>query len=140
MMNKKLVSTLGLVKSAVYKRLSEDPAIQSVVSGVYDHVDKHARFPYIVLGEMTGFPWDSKTSAGQEVTITIHTWSDYPGDEEILLKIHPLIFDAISREPIDVGENFAVMLARLEMEETIESPDGRARQGITRFRFRIMEV
>src|SRR5690554_1099421 len=88
----------------------------------------------------TAIPFDSKQSAGQEVTLTIHTWSDYPGDDEILSVIHPKILNAISRSPIDVGENLGVMLARLDTEETIQEPDGRIRQGIIRLRFRIMEV
>ncbi|MGG3737253.1 DUF3168 domain-containing protein [Aeribacillus pallidus] len=140
MMNKKEISTLGMVKSGVYQRLSQDPSLNAVINGVFDNVDEKTPYPYIVLGAMTGSPWGSKTSAGQEVTLTIHTWSDYPGDEEILIKIHPLILEAISREPIDVGSGLSVMLARLEMEETLESPDGMTRQGIIRFRFRIMEV
>jgi len=140
MIAKKIISTLGAAKAGVFQRLENDSDLMSVVNGVFDAVEKGTKFPYIVLGEMTAIPFDSKQSAGQEVTLTIHTWSDYPGDDEILSVIHPKILRAISHSPIDVGENLGVMLARLDTEETIQEPDGRIRQGIIRLRFRIMEV
>ena len=136
---KKLISVTGDLKAGVYERLSQDENLKGVITGVFDEVKGHQPFPYIVLGEITANEWSSKTSAGQEVTLTIHTWSEYRGDEEVL-DIHRLILESISKSPLDLGSGLGVMLSRLDSEETTKDLNDKLRHGVMILRFRIMEV
>lgn len=138
-MTKRMLSTLKAVKSGVYQRLKNDEGITKAVNGVFDEPHGRPKFPYIIIGHVNGNRYGTKQSAGQEVSQTIHTWSDYRGDLEVL-SIHPLIVEAISREPIDIGEGLYIMLSRLETEEVLKNPDNRTRQGILIFNFTVMEV
>jgi len=137
--NKRLISTLKDLKSGIYQRLSSDIELMKQVNDVAEDYEKGSKFPYIVIGSVNATEWSSKTSAGQEVSLTLHTWSDYPGDLEVL-SIHPYILNSISNEPINVGDDLIISLARLDSEEVIPNPDKKTRQGILILRFKIMEV
>lgn len=136
---KKLISTIKALKKGVYERLSSDGDLLNRVNEIAEEIDKNVKFPFVVIGSANATEFSSKTSAGQDVSLTLHTWSDYPGDLEVL-EIHELILKAISREPINVGDDLEISLARLDSEEVIKNIDNRTRQGILIFRFIIMEV
>lgn len=137
-MTKRMVSTLKAVKSGVYQRLKNDTELMSAINGIFDEPEGKPKFPYIIIGHVNGNPYGTKQSAGQEVSQTIHTWSNYRGDLEVLT-IHPLIVEAISKEPIDLGDGLYIMLSRLETEEVLRNPDNKERQGILIFSFTVME-
>lgn len=103
---------------------------------VYDKVPDGAAMPYVTLGEDTAVDWSTKLEAGQEVTHTLHVWSDYNGMKEAK-QIMDTIIQALTSTPLQV-EGFFVVMARLDMVETMRDPGG-SRHGIVRFRFKIQE-
>jgi len=134
----RIVSTIGKVKEGVYQRLANDSNVLDQVSEVFDEADRLPEFPYIRVGNVTGSDWGTKTSGGQEVSVTIHTWSDYPGDQEVM-DIHPYIIHSLNKG-IDLGDLYSVVLSGLESEEVVRNPDSRTRQGILIINFNVMEV
>ena len=49
---------------------------------VYDYVPESTPLPYTTIGLDTVREWNTKTSVGWEITLTIDHWSDYYGRKE----------------------------------------------------------
>lgn len=124
-------SPLFPLQKAIYDRLKS-----SLTCPVYDNVPDGAKMPYVTLGEDTAVDWSTKLENGQEVTHTLHIWSDYKGMMETKQLINTII-QILTLTPLQV-EGFFVVTARLDMVETMRDPEG-YRHGIVRFRFKIQE-
>lgn len=124
-------SPLLPLQKAIYNRLKS-----SLTCPIYDNVPDGAKMPYVTLGEDTAVDWSTKLENGQEVTHTLHIWSEYKGMMESKQIIDQVI-QALTSSPLQV-EGFFVVLARLDMVETMRDPEG-YRHGIVRFRFKIQE-
>lgn len=105
---------------------------------VHDAVPQNASFPYVTIGEDTAIDWGSKTSNGQEVTVTLHVWSRYNGYAEAKL-IGGEVIELITVVPL-IMAGFTADPARLDLQEFIIDSDGITRHGIIRFRLFISEV
>jgi hypothetical protein len=125
---------------AIYDALVADAALMVQVSAVYDFVPANTSLndaptmPYIVIGDMTALDWDSKTFTGEELTLTLHIWSEQPGWREV-----KQIFGHIKRILHDTlldlsGDDHTSVLLRREFEETIRDPDNVTRHGVVRLR------
>lgn len=124
-------SPLLPLQKAIYERLKAN-----LPCPVYDYVPDGATMPYVTLGEDTSVDWSTKLENGQEITHTLHVWSDYNGMAETKQLIDQ-ITQALTSTPLQV-EGFFVVLARLDMVETMRDPEG-FRHGVVRFRFKIQE-
>jgi len=124
-------SPLLALQKAIYDRLKA-----SLTYPVYDNVPDGAVMPYVTLGEDTAVDWSTKLENGQEVTHTLHIWSEYKGMMEAKQIIDQII-QAITSTPL-VVEGFFVVSARVDVVETMRDPEG-YRHGIVRFRFKIQE-
>ncbi|MFJ9462150.1 DUF3168 domain-containing protein [Viridibacillus arvi] len=67
---------------AIIKKLKSDTALMAKAKGVFDAVQKNQAFPYITVGEPFSMPFDTKTSNGEELNLTIHVWSQFNGKRE----------------------------------------------------------
>ncbi|WP_434565157.1 DUF3168 domain-containing protein [Thermoanaerobacterium thermosaccharolyticum] len=119
------------LQKAIYERLKNNLSCP-----VYDRDPDGAAMPYVTIGEDTAVDWSTKLEAGQEVTHTLHIWSDYNGMMETKQLINTII-QALTLTPLQV-EGFFVVIARLDMVETMRDPS-KCRHGIVRFRFKIQE-
>ena len=124
-------SPLFPLQKAIYDRLKS-----SLTCPVYDNVPDGAKMPYVTLGEDTAVDWSTKLEAGQEITHTLHVWSEYKGMMETKQLIDSII-QALTETPLTV-EGFFVVTVRLDMVETMRDPEG-YRHGVVRFRFKIQE-
>jgi len=124
-------SPLLPLQKAIYDRLKAN-----LTCPVYDNVPDGAKMPYVTLGEDTAVDWSTKLENGQEVTHTLHIWSEYKGMMESKQIIDQVI-QAITSTPL-VVEGFFVVSARVDVVETMRDPEG-YRHGIVRFRFKIQE-
>jgi len=124
-------SPLLPLQKAIYDRLKAN-----LTCPVYDNVPDGAKMPYVTLGEDTAVDWSTKLENGQEVTHTLHIWSEYKGMMEAKQIIDQII-QAITSTPL-VVEGFFVVSARVDVVETMRDPEG-YRHGIVRFRFKIQE-
>jgi len=125
-------SALSPIQQALYTRLT------NILScPVYDAVPQGATFPYVTLGADTGVDWSTKTWAGQEVTITLHTWSRLPGMSQTKDLLDAIVQNVTGNDL--VMPEFTPALLRLDYIETVMDPDGVTRHGIVRFRMKISE-
>lgn len=107
---------------------------------VYDDFpSQDVSMPYVVSGEVSGRDWSDKFAAGQEVTSTIHVWSDYPGRKECAEMLDGIL-QALSRGDLYLGQDFRAVYSGLEMSEIIIDIDGVSRHGVLRLRYLIEEI
>ena len=106
---------------------------------VYDDLPQNASMPYIVAGEIEGREWSDKFQPGQEVTSSIHVWSNYPGRKEAG-EIMDEILSALSSSPLNLEGGFGAVVSTLELSEIIVDIDGVTRHGILKIKYLIEEV
>ena len=109
------------VQRAVYRTLTEDAELQSLVSGVFDDVPEGTEFPYVVVGESTLLPDNYLTGFGREVRVTLHVWSRYRGFAEAL-EIADRVCQLLDHQPLEV-DGWDHIATRLELVETLHDPD-----------------
>jgi hypothetical protein len=128
-------SPLLSLQKAIYARLKSKLTVS-----VYDAVPDGAVFPYVTIGEDTAVDWSTKLTSGQEVTHTLHIWSQYQGMTEIKDLIDQVI-QALTISPLDLtADKFKAIVHSLDFNETFRDPDGITRHGVLRFRFKIQDI
>lgn len=120
---------------AIYERLSNDATLGEMITGVYDDVEAGEEFPYIVIGDPTVTPFDTKTSIGENVVVDIHSWSRYDGKKESYDILNAAL-EAL-KEPLPLGNGFVMQRQGREQLQVITDIDGTTRHGILRVRFYI---
>lgn len=121
------------VQQSVFSRLTAALDVP-----VYDHVPQPAdggdaqNFPYVAIGDDTAIDWDTDTSDGWEITLTIHAWSRARGRLEVKA-LQGEIWSALHRHDLDVP-GYNTIFCYGEFSETILEPDGLTRHGVQRFR------
>lgn len=99
---------------------------------VYDDVPPNTKMPYVVVGDDTAAQWDSALGRGEDLTLTIHAWSNYRGKREVKL-LMAQIKDALHDQALSVAGHQLVQLT-FEFVETFVDADGVTRHGVIRFR------
>jgi Protein of unknown function (DUF3168) len=141
-----LKTSLWPVQKAIYERLSTDDALMQKINGVYDEVPENieddsgesvkVEKPYIVIGEPTMNPFETKSSFGEDIVFVLHTWSDYPGKKETY-EILNLMLQAITKRPY-VIEGFSLVRVKIEPNmQVLTDIDNVTKHGILRVRFTI---
>lgn len=122
------------LQQAVYSALTGDSALQGLLGNparVFDHVPQGSVFPYLVIGEVSATPFDTKTEAGLDQRLTIHTWSRYRGRKETK-DIMAAVLAVLDGQSLAVSGHTLVLL-RFEFATTIVDDDGLTRHGVQRF-------
>ena len=115
--------------------LAQDPL--DGTPAVYDHAPQDVKFPYEVVGELTGVDHDTDDTLGWDTDVVIHQWSRFRGFDEVE-SIQRQTDLALNRvEPVVVDARI-VTLHRVSVEGVLD-PDGLTRHGIHRFRAIIAE-
>lgn len=128
-------SPLLPLQKAIYNRLKEKLTVP-----IYDAVPDGAVFPYVTIGEDTAVDWSTKLTTGQEVTHTLHIWSQYNGMTEIKGLIDQVI-QALTISALDMSaDKFSAIVHSLDFNETFRDPDGITRHSVLRFRFKIQDI
>lgn len=124
------------LQGAVNTRLSGDATLVTTLGAqVYDDVPDSAAFPYVALGEITEVPNDTMGKTGRDMTVTIHSWSQYPGMKQVK-EIQNRVDVLLDRWlPTVTGWNAVHMLQ--EFFETFRDPDGITRHGVSRYRIHL---
>lgn len=124
------------VQSAVISALQADSTVVGLLaqgaSSVLDHVPQSTPYPYVVVGEATTAPFDSKTEDGMDQTITLHAWSTFNGMSEIK-EIMAAVVEVLDRANISVTGHDLIDISFLSSEAKLEE-DGVTRHGIQKFR------
>ncbi|MDP1419232.1 DUF3168 domain-containing protein [Peribacillus simplex] len=125
------------LQEGIYKRLSTDSAINAKGVKVLDNVPETKPFPYIEIGEDTVNDWSTKLEFGEEVTHTLHIWSQHGGKKEAK-EIMNLILQSLS-QPLSLDDGFSIEFSKLDFMEVYNDPDKITRHGVIRFRFKISQ-
>jgi hypothetical protein len=120
-------------QQALYQRLSTDEVLSRLARGVYDDVPTPPRWPYVAIGEYTAAPDDSHTSTGLEATLTLHIWSRYRGNREVLAILERLR-ERLHNSRWEAVDATQVVGSRVEFVEILRDPDGETRHGVVRIR------
>ncbi|WP_018130712.1 DUF3168 domain-containing protein [Effusibacillus pohliae] len=126
------MTSLNAIQKAIFDKLAGDATLARMVTGVFDEVPQGTGFPYITIGEMTEVPFNTFDRKGRDCTVTLHIWSQYPGNKEaveILGRMNALL----DYEPLNV-EGLSLVHCQFENATTIEEPDGKTRHVPVRYR------
>lgn len=120
------------LQTALYKRLSADPALKELVTGVFDAVPEEQPYPYVVIGEPSVLPLESKSTFGEQIDMVIHVWSDYAGKKEAF-EILSACQKALAYRLDVIG--FRVLKVERKGISVFDDIDPRLRHGVLRMRF-----
>src|SRR5512143_3964654 len=98
---------------AIYDRLEADAFTTKYP--VYNFTPRSATFPYISFGSpiaVKSAMLSTRDTNAEDITVTIHVWSDKPGDKEAGDILH-LIVDALLGTNLEIMEYFAPVFAEL---------------------------
>ena len=122
-------------QGGVFTRLAGVAALTSLLAAgansILDHVPAGTVFPYVVLGEASSTPVDSQRTSGNDVTVTIHTYSRGFGMKQAK-QIMLAIYDALHNVAFAVPNQTLVLCQCLDAHTLLEG-DGLTRHGIQRF-------
>jgi hypothetical protein len=124
---------------AIYARLHGSlRALDSSIVEVGNSIPQESVMPYVQIGESTAVDISAHGEPGQEVTVTLHIWSSYDGDEEAD-SIIDQVQQALGIVPLAVP-GFSVPQSNLDYSDVMIDPTGTARHGIVRWRAKLYEV
>ncbi len=112
------------VQTGVYALLTSTAALTGQLAngaaGVLDHVPVGTAFPYVVLGGASAVPSDTQGFSGNEVTLTIDTYSHGAGMEQTR-KIMSAIYDALHNAVFAVPNQVLVQCQCISSATAVEA-------------------
>ncbi|WP_203364716.1 DUF3168 domain-containing protein [Bacillus sp. REN10] len=130
-------TALWELQKAIYQRLSTDQRLLFLVTGVFDATGENQVYPYVVIGEPSVLPLDTKSTFGEEISVTIHAWSDYSGKKQAY-DILDACLSALSYKLDMTGfETLKVERTGLQVFDDI---DPSIRHGVLRMRYSIKNI
>ena len=127
------------LKKAIYARLHGGLRdLGGSIVAVGNAIPQESVMPYVQIGESTAVDISAHGEPGQEVTVTLHVWSSYDGDEEADSIIDQMQ-QALSVVPLSVT-GFSVPQSNLDYSDVMIDPTGTARHGTVRWRAQLYEV
>jgi len=139
------------LQKAIYSRLKANVALtdrlEETGGGLYDNVPDETVYPRVVIGDDTLVDWDTDTSFGAEMTLTIHVWTGSPkGAEQVIAagrrevkELMALVYQALHEVDLAV-ESFDTVFIRREFSTSMVEGDGATRHGVMRFRAIVTEI
>jgi hypothetical protein len=136
-------SSLWYIQKAVWKILTDDAMLMSQIVGVFDFVPDNTNFPYVQIGEFTTSPFETFADYGQEVSMTIHVWSQRIGTKAYqgMMQIEN-IMDSIqrllcrTRFPLNLWSNVGCWG---DFSQTFREPDGITLHGVLKYRIKVLQ-
>ena len=98
----------------------------------------NADFPYVVIGEADGLPFDNDTDLGQSVWADLHVWSRAEGMKETKLILGE-VYAILHRGNFSLA-GYSVLDVLFESSMTKLDEDGETRHGVARYRLTIQEA
>ena len=120
------------LQQALYTTLTGDTTLMALIDAVHDQVPEEAAYPYVSLGDDTAVDWGTKSTQGQEVTITLHGWSRARGRREVK-QIMARVYTLLHEQTLTIA-GFTNVLTRFEFSDTFRDPDGLTQHGVQRYR------
>lgn len=130
-----LKTALWPLQQALFQRLSTDPIISEMTTGVFDSVEEDLVHPYITIGEPTEEPLETKTTYSEEISLVIHVWSAYSGKKQAY-DILNAVLQAVGKG-LSIEGPFTLQKVAKPRMTVIDDIDPRIKHGIARLKFTI---
>lgn len=117
-----LKDALRPFQKAVFELLDGDSGVTDLAP-VVDKVPQNGPYPFIWIGDLAEREWRSNTSPGSEILFSVHVWSDYKGNSEVLLiknELDRLLGDIIDLTIDDFDLNYCMVDGSQITRETTE--------------------
>lgn len=123
------------LQQAVYGRLTGDPTLMALVTGVFDEVDVSSlTTPYIVIADVHEVPSEAHDRSGVDASVVINIWSRYRGYFEAA-QINKRVSYLLHRPAIPLlVPGFRNVSIFNEMHQFMRDPDPDLRRCMTRYR------
>ena len=115
------------VQTAVYAKLNG-----AISASVFDRVPATQAFPYVLIGDDTAIDASDKLNDGQEITLTLHQYSQAKGRDEVKT-LQGECYDLLHNGSLTVV-GWTVRGIEFEYSDTLVDPDGKTYHGVQRFR------
>ena len=122
------------VQQAVYDTLKA--ALHPVK--IYDHVPQRVACPFVTIGESTIVPAGDKIQDGQDITLTVHSWSESRGQKEAK-QLQAKIKNTLDNGVLQVT-GFSLRSVRQIFATVFKDADSMTYHGVQRFRIVVDEV
>lgn len=124
------------LQGALLTTLKSHAPLMALISNVFDEVPQgYNQFPYVVIGEDVHAAWDTDTTSGSDVAITIHVWSRKRGRAETK-RVQAQIYNALHRQDFSIT-GYRLIACDFVSSETFLDDDGKTRHGVQQFRILI---
>ena len=138
-----MIAAAKYIQQAIYTLLIGDLALMAILEGVFDYPPDNMAYPFIQIGAVTSTEYRTLSRPGEEVTVTIHIYSDYLGNKEALE-----ILDEVNRLMGDVTNisisNYTLIASWFEFYEVLR--DHLSAEGLilchipVRYRFKVQST
>ncbi len=78
-----MASAIGALQKAAYTALNAYAPLMTLVTRVSDRIPQDQPFPHVKLGYFTEMPWNVFGRKGKQLTMTIHAYSVYLGNDQL---------------------------------------------------------
>jgi hypothetical protein len=130
-------TALWPLQKAVYSCLSNNAELMELITGVFDEVPEGTALPYVTIGDDTVNGMDSKTGYGEDITLTMHVWTNGPGKTQNKA-IMDAVLMALTSGELTMDQGFNLEGCKREFLNVI--PDNGGYHGVCRFRFYITQI
>jgi hypothetical protein len=134
------------LQKAIFQKLTSYQPLMSKIVGVFDDVPqeyiddtgnaKPTVFPYIQIDLSTNNGFDTKSSFGENITMTLNTYSRYSGHKETY-DLMNLIYEAL-KTPLSLEGGFTIAQFVPGRPDVITDIDGKSKHGILELNFWIL--
>ena len=109
-------------------------AVTTAVSpvSVYDRVPTTPTYPFVIVGDDASKDWSTSEAYGEDVTISIHVWSQ-TADREELKTAQQQIYNALHDQTLSVAGFDVAALLFMSAESSFDE-EKNALHGVSRFR------
>lgn len=120
------------LQAAVMARLAADADLLAALGGakIHDGAPRGTDFPYVTFGTAGEADWSDGTTAGGEVSLTLHVWSREAGKREAW-RIAGLLMRLLHDAPLSLADHALVTL-RVAFAEVRREADGITEHGVVR--------
>jgi hypothetical protein len=129
-------TSLWALQKAVYSKLDTNTELKKAIAEIFDEVPTDAVLPYVMLGDDTVNPYDTKTDNGEDCTLTLHCYSEGPGKTQTK-QIMDLVLQALTDSPLTL-DNFEFEGIKREFLNVMQ--EGNYYHGICRFRVYVKQI
>ena len=118
------------VQTAIFSTLTGHAPL-AASAAIYDKVPENAGFPYVVIGDMECRPLGTQGHDGLEITLSVHSFSRYPGHKElrqIMARVHMALHESA---PAVAGQT--LVLCHFLSSSTALEDGGQTLHGVQKF-------